>query len=386
MICRFEQGTARREITPVDNQFIADYLPKAPGLYVQVYLYGLMQCYHPALAEGSVDQALGISPQAVEEAYAYWQKEGLVRIVSADPFTVEYATLGTGERREAVPLKYGDLIRSLNTLTAPRQFGMRELRHVYDWIELYHLSEGAVLTLVSHCLEKRKNCSVGYMTSVAQSWSLAGVETQEQAIEYLADSDVRSHGAKAILNAWHLRRPPTEDEMARYNRWTKDWGFTHETILRVLPRLSKTAAPSFDKLDELLLELYEQGKATAAAVEQDDAAAMEKKAFAKAVFLRAGKAEQPTLSQMNQLEMYEKELGLSRELIFFGADCARGTNEPFGYLKKKLNDWHEAGITDPAGAEQFEESRRPRGRKEQKGTSLYKNEDFLQFEVNLDED
>ena len=92
MICRFEQGTARREITPVDNQFIADYLPKAPGLYVQVYLYGLMQCYHPALAEGSVDQALGISPQAVEEAYAYWQKEGLVRIVSADPFTVEYAT------------------------------------------------------------------------------------------------------------------------------------------------------------------------------------------------------------------------------------------------------------------------------------------------------
>ena len=58
-VCRFEQGSARREITPVDNQFIADYLPKAPGLYVQVYLYGLMQCYHPALAEQSAAQAAG---------------------------------------------------------------------------------------------------------------------------------------------------------------------------------------------------------------------------------------------------------------------------------------------------------------------------------------
>ena len=156
MICRFSQGTARRDFTPVDNLFLADYLPQADGLAVKAYLYGLMQCYHPSMADMPLTDALGVSEEAVLAAFLYWQQQGLVSIVSDKPLTVEFKlSASLGEEGNAVPAKYAALVRSLQTLTAPRQFGMRELRHVYDWIEVYGLDEGAVLSLVSHCVELR---------------------------------------------------------------------------------------------------------------------------------------------------------------------------------------------------------------------------------------
>lgn len=388
MVCRFELGSLRHELTPVDNRFITDYLPKAQGLAVQVYLYGLMQCYHASLRDISIAEALGISEEAVEKAFSYWQGEGLVRIVSGEPFTVEYASLSASDAREATPAKYANLVRSINQLTAPRQFGVHELKQVYDWVELYSLSEGAVLTLVSYCLEKKKNCPVGYMSSVAGSWALANVHTQKEAMDYIADADVRAHGANAILKAWHLRRPPTEDEMARYNRWTKDWGFTSDTIEKVLPRMSQTAAPSFEKLDGMLKELFEADKKTAAAILRDDAEQGAKQAFAEAIFRRAGKAERPTRSQSNQLAMYVNDFSMPAELIEFAADLAKGANEPFGYMKKLLNGWHEQNIVSVGNAKAAYEGQRtaaPAG-KTPKGAPKYTNEELKKFEINLDGD
>ena len=43
----FDERYAMFDITPVENQFILEYLPEAKGDYVKVYLYGLMRCYHP---------------------------------------------------------------------------------------------------------------------------------------------------------------------------------------------------------------------------------------------------------------------------------------------------------------------------------------------------
>ena len=44
----FDAQFAMFDATPVANQFILEYMPTARGDYVKVYLYGLMQCYHPS--------------------------------------------------------------------------------------------------------------------------------------------------------------------------------------------------------------------------------------------------------------------------------------------------------------------------------------------------
>ena len=45
--CQFSDTFALFDCTPVENLFIQEYMLRAPGEYVKVYLYGLMQCYHP---------------------------------------------------------------------------------------------------------------------------------------------------------------------------------------------------------------------------------------------------------------------------------------------------------------------------------------------------
>ena len=59
-ICRFSPDAVRREYTPVDNYFIAEHLPHASGLQVQVYLYGLMQCRYPSMCDRPLHEALGV--------------------------------------------------------------------------------------------------------------------------------------------------------------------------------------------------------------------------------------------------------------------------------------------------------------------------------------
>ncbi len=382
MEIHFAQEMPREELTPVDNRFIADYMPGAQGLWVQVYLYGLMQCHFPSMRGISVAEALDISETAVTDAFVYWQEKGLVRIVSADPLTVEYLPIGGGKGMEpSVPIKYAPLVQSLRTLTAPREFGMRELSQVYEWIELYGLSEGAVLMLVSHCLERKHNCPIGYMTKVAQDWSLAGVRTQEQAMERIRDSDVRGHGSVEILKAWHLRRPPTRDEMERYDRWTKEWGFSHEAVLEALPRLSRSAAPSFAKLEETLDELRRAGKTDAAAIRMEDASRGVKAEFARRVFEAAGKPGTPTEVQSNQIHMF-MEKGFPEDVILYAAELSRGKNEPFGYLKTILIAWDRKGIRTREAAE-ADAAAPVSGRAATHKKSDYSNSELEKLEVDL---
>lgn len=360
MICRIALGAARHELTPVDNWFIADYLPSAKGQYVQVYLYGLMQCYHPSMCGVSIPDALGLSEDAVTEAFVYWQSQGLVRITSEKPLTVEYRLSERPGGDDAVPLKYHSLVQSLSTLTAPRQFGMRELRQVYDWIEVYHLEEGAVLELVSYCLTQKPGCGVNYMSAVARSFAEVGVKSQEDAKAYIESCTLRMSGAAAVLRQWNKRRKPTMDELARYDKWTREWGFTDEAILAALPRLTVSGSPNFEYLDELLEDLHGQGVATAADMQANEEKGTLEKDFAKLLFSRAGKAEPATRTQRKQIAMYLDGFAMPRELLLFAAEKSRGATEPFGMMKKLLNEWHEKEISTIAGAEAYENERKSR--------------------------
>ncbi len=95
MMFGFEEGFALFDMTPVDNQFIQEFLPSARGDDVRVYLYGLMRCYHPetdmSLAQMSLD--LNLPEEEIGRAYRYWERKGLVRRVSDDPPAYRYISL-----------------------------------------------------------------------------------------------------------------------------------------------------------------------------------------------------------------------------------------------------------------------------------------------------
>jgi len=358
MIVRFALETTRRNFTPVDNRFILDYLPHANDLCIRVYLYGLMLCYAGAGAETTLADSLGLSDQAVAEAYVYWQNQGLVRIRGEAPLIVEYLDIEPSEAGGVVPGKYARLVSALGSLIAPRQFDFRELKHVYDWIEVYGLDEEAVLELVSQCMDQKgRRVSVNYIDAVARSWSEEGVVTREGARAHLAKYELKKHGASEILRQWNKLRKPTKAETELYEKWVSEWGFTPEGILAALPKLAVSGTPNFVYLDELLESLRKDGQTSKPEMEQADARTAEEQVFARLVFERAGKLEPASRTQRAQISMYLKDYAMPRELLLFGAEQCRGANEPFGMMKKIWNDWHDAGITSIEAARARLESR-----------------------------
>ena len=112
MNIRFSPEAARREMTPVDNLFLLEYMPEADGMFVKVYLYGLMQCYHPSLNDADISDALGLTEAQIRCAFVYWQAKGLVRIRSDEPLTVEYLLTEQPAVTTATPVKYRRFIES----------------------------------------------------------------------------------------------------------------------------------------------------------------------------------------------------------------------------------------------------------------------------------
>lgn len=67
--------------TGVENLFINDFLPHAPGDYVKVYLFGLMYAEHDIeMNVETLSRDLSLSVDEVLKAIKYWEKRGLLQV------------------------------------------------------------------------------------------------------------------------------------------------------------------------------------------------------------------------------------------------------------------------------------------------------------------
>lgn len=359
MIVRFSPEAARREMTPVDNLFFTVYMPEADGIFVKVYLYGLMQCYHSSLADDPIAEMLGISETQVQCAFVYWQSKGLVRIVSDDPLTVEYLLTEQPALTTATAVKYRPFVDALNALLSPRTLNIREMKAMYDCIELYGLEEATVLELAAYCIEQKgKRVSSNYILAAAQTWSEQGIITPEQAKEYLEAYRAKKHGASEVLARWNKRRKPTQDEMDLYDKWINEWGFDEEAILAVCPQLVEVGTPTFAVLNDRLEQMKDQNRTTVEEISEKADSEMDDREFCKLVFARLGKMETPSRTDIAQIAMFRNEKGISKEAILFAADESRSAERPFGLLKKVLIDWSARNICTLAEAEKAYAERR----------------------------
>ena len=394
MNIRFSPEAARRELTPVDNLFLLEYMPDADGMFVKVYLFGLMQCYHGSLGDVDVGEALGLTDAQVRCAYVYWQAKGLVRIRGDEPLTVEYLLCEQPAVTTASSKKYRRLIESVEALLSPRSLDMREMQTVYDCIELYGLEEGAVLALIAYCIElKGKRVSLNYVGTVAREWSEREIKSQEAVEQYVADYRSQKHGAAEVLRRWNKRRMPTVDEMALYDRWIRTLGFDAEAILAAAARMTDVASPTFAILNDRLLELAEHKVTDAAEMERADEKNALDREFARQVYARLGKIGAPDKTTIAQLRMFREEKNISREAILLAADECASAERPLGMLKKTLSDWAGEHVETVEQAEAA--LNRPKTvstkKKKKNAALLYQQtpiseQDFNNLIVNLNED
>lgn len=346
-------------VTPVENIFISEFMPAAPELALKAYLYGLMQ-----LSNGLDDDltaVLGCSDEELINAFAYWEKLGLVEILRGDKPIVRFFNVKealSGARTDTRGAKYGTLVEKLQAVLGTRMLTGSELSKIFDWVEVFGFEQDAAVSIAARCLDKKgARTSVAYMDKTARSLAERGAFTCEAVKARFAEEDRMKNGAGRIYRRWNRSGSPTEDEIALYEKWTKEWGFDEAAIDLALPKMTAASRPNFKYLDEILSELHSKGAVDEEALKEADRRSDFTAELARNAFIRAGIKSKPSAEQKLHFEEWYYDRAVSAELIFLAADYAKGQYQPFASMKRTIEAWLGEGISSvPAARESYEKN------------------------------
>ncbi len=352
----FEDKFALFDATPVENLFIQEYMLRADGEFVKVYLYGLMQCYHPVESATlhTIARDLNMEESRVENAFGYWERMGLVRRVSDNPPRYAYQNLKQIQLMRAQDddglYRYADFNNSLQA-----QFGSERLLHpkdfecVYDWIEGLKLPEEAVLMLVAANIKVRRSKKFSFrsLDREARRWAEAGVKTISDAEDMLRTYTSQYAGVLEVYKKLGKRHAVSEPDEALYSKWTCEWEFDQQTILTACDETSK-GVPTFAYLNGVLERMRAEGWRDGRALKDSLARDAAVKELLRALGMRCA----PTGDTRSLFDRLVAE-GFEKEAIALAASRVARKGGRIDALEKTLEIWKTEGATTFAAAQAY---------------------------------
>ena len=249
----------------LDTLFIEHYLPYAGEVELKVYLYGLAVCHKSAenvtIARFASD--LNLSESDVKDAFAYWERQGLVRVAD-NPFAVKYLSVKTrfGLSRTFKKQKYADFNRQVEEIFEGRMVTPQEFMEYYTIIEDGKLGPDAMLLIIKYCLGYcSKDNPVRYIRKVANSFVDSGIRTVKDVEERLLQEDEASQDVRAVLGALGRTSAPEPTDRQLYVKWTAKLGFSKDVVLAAAKLAKKKGGMA--RLDEILEGFAKRGIYTA---------------------------------------------------------------------------------------------------------------------------
>lgn len=266
--------------TDVENIFINEYMPEAPGDYVKVYLYGLL--YSQREEEMTLSQMarhLSLEENVIDAAWDYWEKSGVVKRIFAGPPSREYdiqfnqlreAMYGFGQnpKVEAVAKeeenilgdeKLKELIEGVESFFG-KTLSPKETAEIFSWHREICATSPVIYGAVSYCSEKGKT-GIGYMTKVIRQWTEIGLKTEEDVNKHIASIEQRYMQYKKILQSLGLNRGVTDAEKEIIDKWFNEMKFSLERILEACCKGSFIPNPNIRYVNGILEKWYEEAKA-----------------------------------------------------------------------------------------------------------------------------
>ena len=268
----FAEGAAMFDSTPIENLFLMEYLSAAPETCLRVYLYARMLALHPELGGDMADTArfLHLGEEEVYQAFAYWERQGLVRRLTDRPPTYELLPLraeglGAGSAMEQSYYAYRDFNASLQALFGKNLMEPHEYRIANDWLDVLGYDQDAVLRLVQYGIETSRSKEpkpkgvFERMNKLAATWADRGCRTLEDVERVIAEQEDVYPVAQAVLKRFGQRRRPSQDEVELVKKWVGEWGLTEAQIIDACGETTKATKPSFAYLDAVLRSRREGG-------------------------------------------------------------------------------------------------------------------------------
>lgn len=295
--------------TTVSDIFIDQYMPKANGEFVKVYLYLLR-------ATGSGAGIATISEIAdhfsnteadIVRALNYWASEGILQVQTGDDGQITGINLcslavsgiqaaqsniqsgvvnNAAQNISSADIRMQDsVVEKLKNQTtdkaAPSQkeYTLDEIKEfrknpdiselffiietylkhtlsstdtnmVLYWLDELHFSTELVEYLVEYCITKGHS-SLRYMNKVALGWADAGIKTVDQAKD---DAAAHSQIYYSVMKALGITgRNLVDSEVSLINKWVGEYGFDMELVKAACSKtISAIQKPSFEYTDSIL--------------------------------------------------------------------------------------------------------------------------------------
>lgn len=256
----------------IENIFINEYLPAAPGDYVKVYIYGSMYAeFGLEMTDEIMASQLGLTEKKVRDAWNYWEKMGAIRKLYFDTegdvdFTVEFINLKElmyGKSTEAIVesnstetnIFGNDAIKKVFDeieRKMARSLSSSEVSRILTWMTDDNISPEVVLFGISYCLEKNKS-SLKYIESVIRNWTAEGLKTADEINLHLQEVDQRFYQYKRVLKALGFNRNATEAEKKMMDTWFDEIGYNMDRVLEACTKTVGISSPNFSYVNKVLL-------------------------------------------------------------------------------------------------------------------------------------
>lgn len=139
-----------------------------------------------------------------------------------------------------------------------RPVSPRELEDVTTWHQKYEISEEAIILLLQDCYSRGYK-NISYLNRVAQSWFDKGVKTREDAERAINQHKQVFAFYGELMKYLSFDRLLTVPEMETVDKWTKDWGFSREVILKACDLSINCRKPTIGTIDRTLRNWYQKG-------------------------------------------------------------------------------------------------------------------------------
>ena len=276
-----------KDSTSIPNCFIEEFMPKAAGEFVKIYIY-ILKCLEENQSELSISRIADVfndTEKDIIRALKYWDRKGLLTLTfEGDTLTslkVNHLSEGSNPERKIVKDEDGKTVP-----VRAREYTKEELEAFSEREDipllLYSIQKylGRTLTnedlnrvlffcsdlgfcpdLVEYLFEycvNRGHKDIRYIEKTAIAWKEEGITSVEAA---KTSASLYSDECRKVLNAFGLTgRNPSRGELEYVKRWVLSYGFDMSLILEACARtINKTHSPSFEYADSILKRWKDAG-------------------------------------------------------------------------------------------------------------------------------
>lgn len=265
--------------THIENIFINEYLPGAPGEYVKVFIFALMySVYEPNIKNELIAKHLGMETEDVLKAWNYWEKLGAVKKTYKDKsdkfnYKIEFLNLKEkmycpGSIKKAKEKAIGNSkltnkgIKELYDKVediVERFLEGKELQEILSWVTDYHIEPEVILFGYQYAKDRRNQTKVNYVGKILKDWTQRGLYSIKDIETFLDNSDSRHYNYKRIMQELGFMRAASEPEKKLIDSWFDELKVGIDEILDACGKTTGISNPNLNYVNTVLKGKHADG-------------------------------------------------------------------------------------------------------------------------------